>query len=208
MQGQLYGGRDSSLGSRDETVARAKALGITTPLFEAFPCVLGGHDHAARLNFTRFKNSQRGFWKYYCPSVERGVGWGEVRAFVAYGHERHLSNVEAARWRELLDFEANLRLPVLPDVQLPKSCPETANIVAVRMGLLVGLRDSHFPPNEAFIFARDFARAYCGLSGDQVRAAISWLERARVIYRDGKHGHAIRWKLAAQDASEPGGGGP
>jgi hypothetical protein len=46
-----------------ETVARAKALGITVPLFRAFPCTLDGHDHDARLHFTRFRGTERGFWQ-------------------------------------------------------------------------------------------------------------------------------------------------
>jgi hypothetical protein len=196
---RLYGDDDGAMGNRDETKARAKALGITTPLFEEFSCILAGHHHKARLHFTRLRGSLRGFWQYSCPDLDGSFGLGEVRAFVAYGATPHLSNVEAARWRELLDFEAQLRLPVELDVRVPERCPEAARIVAERMCLLVGLRDARWPPDEAFIFAREFAKAYCGLSDDRVRVAVSWLERAGVTYRDGKHGHAIRWKLHAQD---------
>jgi hypothetical protein len=136
---------------------------------------------------------------YACPELMKSVGLGEARAFLAYGHERHLSKLEAARWRERLDLEAQLRWPVPLYVELPEPCPEAARVVAGWMRVFVGLRDARFPLDEAFVFAREFAQAYCSLSGDRVRAAISWLERAGVIYRDGKHGHAIRWKLRAQD---------
>jgi hypothetical protein len=200
VQGRLYGDHDGSLGIRDDTAARAKALGIDTPLFKGFPCILAGHDHIARLNFTRFKNTERGFWQYRCPDLDRARGLAEVRAFVAYGHERHLSNVEAARWRELLDFEANLRLPVPLDLELPEPCPEAARIVAGAMRLLVGLRDRRFPRTEPFPFAYEFAQAYCDLSGDRVRSGKDWLERAEVIYRVGATHRSILWKLAAQDA--------
>jgi hypothetical protein len=65
----------------------------------------------------------------------------------------------------------------------------------------VGLRDKRFPLTEPFVFAYEFAQAYCGLSGDGVRGAKDWLERAGVIRRlDKKHGRSILWKLAAQEA--------
>jgi hypothetical protein len=179
---------------RDATAARLRALGIESPLFKPFACVLPGHDHQARVHPTT-----AGFWQYHCDGLNRGVGLGELRAFVAYGHERRLSNLEAARWRERLDFEAHMRHPVPLAVELPEPCPEAARIVAGKMRVFVGLRDARFPLDEAFVFAREFAKAYCDLSDDKVRDALSWLERAGVLYRDGKHGRAIRWKLVAQD---------
>jgi hypothetical protein len=199
--GRLCGDNDSSMGEqdgssgeRDETAARVQALGITSPLYKAFACVLSGHDHQARVNPTT-----AGFWQYHCAGLGRGIGLAEVRAFVAYGRERHLSGVEAARWRERLDFEAQLRSPVLLDVRLPEPCPDAARIVAGRMRVFVGLRDARFPLNESFVFAREFAQAYCELSPDRVRDALSWLERAGVIYRTGLSGRSILWKLTAQD---------
>lgn len=66
------------------------------------------------------------------------------------------------------------------------------------MRLFVGLRDARFPLDEPFVFAYDFARAYCDLSGDRVRGGKDWLERARVIYRAGTTHRSILWKLAAQ----------
>lgn len=195
VPGQLYRGGDGSVGTRDETAARLRSLGINAPLHKRFPCVLPGHDDAARVNFTR----PAGFWRYYCDRLGRGVGLAEVRAFIAYGHERPISSVEAVRWRERMDFEAHLRYPIPLDVRLPEPCPETARVVASAMRMLVGLRSTHFPFAEPFPFAHDFAQAYCGLSADTIRAAKDWLERAGVTYRAGKHRRAILWKLAAQD---------
>jgi hypothetical protein len=187
------------MGERDETTARLRALGIESPLFKSFQCVLPGHDHKARTTFTRIIGADAGFWRYYCDGLHQGVGLAEVRAFIAYGEKRHLTNLEAARWRERLDFEAELRHPIPVDVQLPEPCPEAARIVAGRMRLFVGLRDARFPFNEPFVFASDFAQAYCALSCDRVREAKDWLERAGVIQRAGKNGRSITWKLAAQD---------
>jgi hypothetical protein len=98
-----------------------------------------------------------------------------------------------------MDFEAHLRYPIPLDVRLPEQCPETVRVVAGAMRTFVGLRSTHFPLAEPFPFAHEFAQAYCGLSADAIRAAKDWLERAGVIYRAGKHGRAILWKLAAQD---------
>jgi hypothetical protein len=124
-------------------------------------------------------------------------------------HERHLSNLEAVRWRERLDYEAHLHYPINLEVELPESCPEVARIVVGKMRLFVGLRSAHFPLTEPFVFASELAQAYCNLSADRVRTGLSWLERATVIYRTGKHGRSILWKLAAQDSydssSESGG---
>jgi hypothetical protein len=209
VPGRLYGDHDGSIGERDETTARLHALGIDTPLFKSFRCVLPGHDHKARATFTRItgaKSSNTGFWRYYCEGLRQGVGLAEVRAFIAYGEEQRLTNLEAARWRERLDFEADLRCPASVNVQLPEPCPEAARIVAGKMRLFVGLRDARFPLNEPFVFAYDFAQAYCDLSGDQVRGGKDWLERAGVIYRSGLSHRSILWKLSAQDQTrDPGG---
>jgi hypothetical protein len=63
----------------------------------------------------------------------------------------------------------------------------------------VGLRDARFPLTEPFVFAHEFAQAYCDLTADQVRGAKDWLTRASVIRRAGTHGRSILWVLAAQD---------
>lgn len=202
VKGRLYGDSDGSNGIRDETAARVRALGVDTPLHQSGPCVLHGQEHAARVVFATWKGREHptaGRWHYYCDGLSKGIGLADVRAFIAYGGERRISNLEAARWRELLDFEAGLRLPVPLKVELPEPCPEPARMVAGAMRLFVGLRDARFPLAEPFVFGGDFAPAYCGLSADQVRSAKDWLDRAGVILRVGKHGRSILWKLAAQD---------
>jgi len=109
VPGRLYGVGDGSIEATDWTVARARALGITVPpLYGRFQCVLAGHDHDARLHPTT-----TGFWVYRCEGLGRGVGLAEIRAFIGYGGERHISKLEAARWSERLDYEASLR-PAIP----------------------------------------------------------------------------------------------
>jgi hypothetical protein len=187
---------DSSMGgARDETAARLRALGIDTPPHKPkpFPCVLPGHDHEARVY------SAGKVWWYRCDDLGRGVGLAEVRATIAYGEERHLSGVEAARWRERLDCEAGLREPIPLDVKLPEPCPKSARVLIEHMCLFVGLRDVRFPADEPFVFAYCFAQAYAGLSGDQVREGKDWLERAGAIRRAGEHGRSILWQIAGQD---------
>jgi hypothetical protein len=51
-----------------------------------------------------------------------------------------------------------------------------------------GLRDARFPLAEPFVFAHEFAQAYCGLTAVRVRAAKDFLQRAGVTYRAGLHG--------------------
>jgi hypothetical protein len=194
VQGRLYGDDDGSIGKRDETAARLHALGIDSPIFKSFACVLHGHDHRARIHPTK-----AGHWHYECEGLSHGAGLAEVRAYVAYRAERDLTSLEAARWRERLDFEAGLRCPVPVDVSLPEPCPQAARRVAGGLRLFVGLRDTRFPFGEPVVFAHDFAQAYCDLSGDKVRAGKDWLERARVIYRVGTSGRSILWKLVGQD---------
>jgi hypothetical protein len=194
MQGRLCGERDGSVEEEDRTAARARALGIEVPLYKRFPCILADHDHDAQLHPTT-----AGYWQYRCEGLTRGVGLAEVRAFIGHGVERYISPLGAAHWRERLDFEAHLRWPIALDAQLPDDCPEPAAVLAARMREFVGLRDPRFPLAEPFIFAHDFAQAYCDLTADRVRSAKDFLQRARVTYRAGRHGRSIRWKLAAQD---------
>lgn len=195
MPGRLYGDDDGSVVFQDETRARLRALGRHIEPHKPFACVFDWHDHDARVYSTT-----SGFWHYSCDGLPHGIGLGEVRAMLAYGSERRISNLEAARWRERLDFEAGLRFPGPLAVELPEPHPAAAGKAAGGMSLFVGLRDPRFfPLGEPFVFAYDFAQAYCGLTGDQVRSAKEWLERHEVIYRVAKHGRAILWKLAAQD---------
>ena len=195
MQRQLYGDRDDSVEEQDRTALRARALGIEVPIFKRFPCILAGHNHDARLHPTA-----AGYWQYRCEGLQRGVGLAEVRAFIAYAGELYISSLEAARWSERLDYEAHLRYPIELNVQLPDGCPEPAAVLAARMREFVGLRDKRFPLAEPFVFAHEFAQAYCGLTAHEVRAGKDWLERAGVIRRKGKHGRPILWRLAAQEA--------
>ena len=200
VQGQLCSDDDSSSVQPDETRARVRGLGIPLDgLYERFRCVLPHHDHFARIQFTKPGK----YWMYYCDGPSTGLGLGEVRAMVAYGEDREISPLEAARWRELLDFEVRLREPVALAVDLPEECPDNARRVASQMRLFVGLRDVRFPLDEAFVFASDFAQAYCSLSEHEVRSGKGWLERAGVIRRVGKNGLAILWRLAAQDPAAP-----
>ncbi len=80
-------------------------------MFKSFRCVLPGHDHTARANFTRITGaefSNTGFWQYYCDGLRQSVGLGEVRAFIAYGEERRLTPWRRrdgmSGWTSRLDF--------------------------------------------------------------------------------------------------------
>jgi hypothetical protein len=147
-------------------------------------------------------------WWYRCdgldPELVRfrpGIGLAEVRAMRGYGEQRRISSVEAARWRELLDCEAGILEPRSVDLPIPDRCPKSARILAAHVQLLVGLRNGdHFPLNEPFVFAHDFARAYTGLSSEQVREHKRWLERNRKIFRAEDHSSSrftpILWRLS------------
>jgi len=193
LKGRLCGEPDSSVWDRDETRERARALGISTPLYKPFPCVLPGHEDQARLHPT-----SAGYWNYYCEELGRGVGLGEARAFLGYGREMYVRGPLAARWSERLDFDAWLRWPVPLEVDLPEPCPRPARELAEWMAVFVGLRDARWPLDEPFVFGHAFAQAYTGLTADRVKAGKSWLERARVLHRRGTHGRAILWILEAQ----------
>src|SRR5450759_384376 len=110
VQGRLSGDRDGSLGiTRDETALRAKALGITAPLFDSFPCILDGQ-HTARLHPMRLKDGKV-VWQYASRALGRSVGLNELRGIRAYGADRGMTRQEAARWGERLDFEAGPAWP-------------------------------------------------------------------------------------------------
>jgi hypothetical protein len=178
---------DGSLGvRRDETAARMRALKIKARPWESFRCVLPEHDDQARVvpgNPPRYECSV-------------SIGLAEVRAAVAYGTVRKIKPLEAARWRDLVDYEAGLRSPDLVNVSIPDGASETTIKVARAMQLLVSLRDDRWD-TPAFTFAREFAMAYTGVTSDQVRDAMEWLEKKHVIVRqeDRLPNRPILWKL-------------
>jgi len=201
---RLSGGADGSLGfPQDKTAARARALGIHARLGCSFACVIAGHDHAARLHPTR-----EGYWQYRCDGAAAGYGLAEVRAFLAYGGVRKISDILAARWGERLDHEAGLldRKPVA--LLVPRNASSAAKQIAAGVGLFLGLRDPRWPQDEPFPFAREFARAYCGARDDRARRGIRELEALGLIERVGKCGRAILWRLSPGDrgATPPDGG--
>lgn len=194
--GALWGTGDADGGAAgaDRTAICARCLGIPT-LHEAFPCVLRGHDHTAYMHPTA-----HGFWAYRCEGADRSYGLGEVRAFLAYGQVRRITDVEAVRWRERLEHEAGLRemrgVPALP----PNLSP-TARVVGEGWRTLVGLRDQRWG-DEPFIFARAFVIAWCRVTSDQARRGVDALERVGVIVRAGTHRigrhEAILWRPGSE----------
>lgn len=188
------------MGVRGRIDRRLRALGLDGSL-DPFPCRLDGHDHLAGLH-----PSQDGkHLRYRCDDGRWEGGLAEVRGYLAYGEARHLSAAEAARWNDRLDFEAGVREPIPFGGELPDGIGKSARIVLEHLWQLVGLRElptdgeRRFAFAEPFVFARRFAIAYTGLDNESVRYAMEWLEAREVIYRVGKSGHAILWKLAAQD---------
>jgi hypothetical protein len=199
---RLSGGTDGSSGvAWDKTAARVRALGIDARLGRSFACVIVGHDHSARVHL-----SPKGYWQYRCHGATAGYGLAEVRAFLAYGGVRSISQVEAARWRELLDHEAGLldREPLA--LLVPGNASRAAKRIASGIGLFLGLRDPCWPQDEPFLFAREFARAYCGVSDDVARRGVRELEDRGLIERAGKCGRAILWRLpqGQRTATSPG----
>lgn len=198
-------GRDGSVGAaveEDRTAVRAAALGVTGSLRDPFECLFSNCASAASLRPTG-----AGFWKYRCSCVDRDRGLAETFGLLAYdavglllreGAVRRLTTKECARWRDRLDWVAGLLPPERGprSVKVPDGSPPSAVRVARGIGLLVGLRDERWPDDEPFVFARDFARAYCGLTSDQARAGIDALRRAGVIEQVGTSGRAIVWRLA------------
>lgn len=162
--------------ARSTTAKLAAVVGITTP-FEPFRCVLPGHaDCAAEL----YRNPARGYWRYRCAAPWSG-GLAEVRASLSYAEPRTLSGVEAARWRERLEFDAGLRKPQ-PITILPKpDASSAATRVADGIRLFLGLRDGEGWQGKPFTFSRQFAAAYCDLSENVARRGIAELRKAKVI---------------------------
>jgi len=168
--------------------ACASVLAIEHLLGRWGPCALPGHDdHLARVCPT-----SGGFWQYNCEGQAVGFGLAELRAFQGYGEVRHISNVEAARWRERLQYEAGLLLDRGPaPIPLPERCSEATRRVGEAWRLLVGLRDPMWGA-EPFTYAREFVAAYAGVTEEQARRAVDELEEFGSIIRTGeKNGLAL-----------------
>lgn len=187
-----------------DTIARVRSLGIAAPLLQQFRCVLPGHDHQARVHPT---GTAAGFWRYTCDGGGDGYGLAEVRAFLGYGSTRRISGTEAARWRERLDYEAGVlgRGPLR--LLVPDCASSAARFVATGIGLLVGLRDPRWPQTEPFVFAREFAMAWCCVSSKVARNGIAELEGLGLIERAGRTGRALLWRLPQTGVHPTGGGG-
>lgn len=168
---------DGSVGV-DETAARVKALGVTAPLGEEFDCVLPGHKGRARVHSTSKK-----FWRYQC--ADTSLGLAEVRACVGYGSVKRISSVEAARWRERLDYEAGLREPRTINLGPPEGLSSATSRVAGGLRLYLGLRDERWG-DQPFTWAREFVMAWCGVSDQQAREAVWQLRQANVLVPTGE----------------------
>jgi hypothetical protein len=180
---------DGSMGV-DETAARVKALGIEAPLGEQFDCILPGHEDSARVHSTARKH-----WLYRCEGEQRGLGLAEVRAAAAYGDVRRISPVEAARWKERLDYEAGLRQPRV--VELNAVGSNATRRVLGGLRLFLGLRDERWD-GQPFVWARPFVIAYCGVTDQQARDGVRELRNQGVLEStDERAGRAILWRLPA-----------
>jgi hypothetical protein len=190
------GPRDGSMGV-DETAARVKALGIAAPLGEQFGCILPGHVDSARVHSTTRKH-----WHYRCESEQRGLGLAEVRATIGYEAVRRITAVEAARWKERLDYEAGLREPRAVEFTVMGS--ESTRRVANGLRLFLGLRDERWD-GQPFTWARPFVMAYCQVTDQQARDAVYELrEKQKIIVPTGKRvGWAILWQLAGESGGTP-----
>lgn len=186
---------DDSLGIGrfvDQTRARAGALGISLDpdsLHEAFECPLPGHDHEAALVWTGK------FWQVRCGETRKVYGLTEVRAAAGYGDLRRLSQTEANRWHERLDYEAGLLKPVSVPVEVPEDLSDAAERLARGQVLYLGLRGAGrggLPPTAPYTFAREFAMAWCGLTNDQVKHGTKELRAAGFMQPTGqKIGRAL-----------------
>ena len=183
-KGSAGDGNDSG-----RTVAYARALGLPEVLGRPFECLLPGHDgHDAKLV------CRGNTWRYRC--AEHTCELAEVRAALAYGEVRDISNIEAARWRERLAYEAGLDQPrAVPE--LPSDLSPLARRVGEGLLLFVGLRNDEMWDEQPFVFARRFATAYCGVTEDEARRGVEELERKGVVRRCGKVGRPIRWVLGS-----------
>lgn len=166
-------------GSREDTTSKttalAAALGIAPP-FDAFPCILPGHDdHNAEL----YRVRPNGYFRYRCTGAWTG-GLADVRASVAYGEARTVRDVEAARWRDRLEFEAGIRTAQNIPIELPADVSASARTVAGGISLFLGLRDPRWG-EQPFMFTRGFATAYCGVSEGFARRGLEELRKLEAI---------------------------
>jgi hypothetical protein len=179
----------------DKTLRMARVLEITAPLGETFPCVLPGcNGHSARL-----QRSGQGYWQYRCSRRQRSFGLAEVLAFQAYGEVRPISDVEAARWHDRLEYEAGLRKPLSAPFALSPDRSEPLRKVARALWLLVTLRDERWD-GQPFFFTRRFVMASAGVTSDQARRCVRQLEELGVLKRVGRRRmaggyEAIVWQL-------------
>lgn len=166
-------------GSREDTTSKttalAAALGITRP-FDTSPCVLLGHDDCTG---ELYRAQAHGYFRYRCAGGWTG-GLAEVRASMAYGEPRELSKLEAARWRERLEFDAGIRTAKNIPIELTADVSASARIVAAGISLFLGLRDPRWG-DQPWTFTRRFARAYCGVSEDVARRGLKELRELKAI---------------------------
>lgn len=171
----MSGGAEERGLSRIE--ARARVLSGDVPLGEDFVSDLPGHEsHEARLH-----PDHHGHWQYRC--LRCGRGWSLAEAFAGSRDRWGVGRVEVSRWGERLDYEAGLREPYLVDLRLPDHTPRSARGVAHGIALMLGLRGDRWVNRDVFTFARDFAVAYTGLTSEQVKRGMRWLERNGIICR-------------------------
>jgi hypothetical protein len=196
MSGSMEARGRGSSHEPDKTLRMAWELGIKVPLGESFPCVLPGcSGHTAKLHPTR-----PGYWQYRCEGYPRSFGLAEVRAFLAYGDVRTISDTAAARWRDRLEYDAGLRGPLGVNVVLPPDSSDSLEKVAMGLRRLVGLRDPEIWSGKPFLYTRSFVVAWAGVSSDQARRGVRQLEQLGVIKRVGRRRvdggfEAIEWQL-------------
>lgn len=177
-----------------ETQVRLLAwFGITAPLGEDFECVLADHDHTARF----FRSAEQKRWVYRCETGA-GRGLGEIRALYAYRDERSVSDAEALCWRTRLSWEAGL-IDNQPEPFVVEGASKGTQTVAHGLSLFLMLRPKRWD-RQPFLFAREFAAAWCRTSTETVKRAMRELERRGVIERAGKRKLAILWTLPEWEA--------
>ena len=164
--------------------------------------MLPGHEgHDAEVHVA---TGEKGQWRYSCSGLDRTLDLAEVRAAQAMGGVLPMKGALPARWRERLEYDAELREPRAVEVPMLDRPPQNARRLAEGMALFVGLREAREDPDDEtrfldapFVFALRFAMAYCGMSRDAVLAGRLWLEQNGVIERAGTtKGRAILWRFA------------
>lgn len=173
--------------------ARLAVLGIDLDHAGRFPCVIHA-DCAASV----YESVRGEYVCYACEQIspERNFGLAEVRAAQA-GRDR-IRAIEAARWSERLNYEAGIDAPDDVEVAVPDGASPAAVAVADGIRLFVGLRDERWY-GQPFVFARQFAAAWCGIRPDDVKQGMKELRKAGAIVPAGKQGkpprEATLWRL-------------